>query len=91
MRSSIALSRALTEAAQTRLTYIAGIRDDLSPAEYQEAPDAEIGDAAATEAAFAKAAHVTRFETWVQRVTGVPMEPRGALAAFDSATGRLML
>ena len=42
---AIALSRALTEAAQTRLTYIAGIRDDLSPAEYEEAPDAEIGDA----------------------------------------------
>jgi YcaO-like protein with predicted kinase domain len=42
---AIALSRALTEAAQTRLTYIAGIRDDLSPAEYQEAPGAEIGDA----------------------------------------------
>ena len=29
---AVALSRALTEAAQTRLTYIAGIRDDLSPA-----------------------------------------------------------
>src|SRR5262249_55319324 len=53
--------------------------------------DAEIGDATATAAAFAKAAHVTRFEAWVQRVTGVPMEPRGALAAFDSATGRLTL
>ena len=53
--------------------------------------DAELGDAAATAAAFAKAAHVTRFETWVQRVTGVPMEPRAALAAFDAATGRLTL
>ena len=41
----IALARALTEAAQTRLTYIAGIRDDLSPAEYMETPGAEIGDA----------------------------------------------
>jgi YcaO-like protein with predicted kinase domain len=41
----IALSRALTEAAQTRLTYIAGIRDDLSPDEYEEGPEAEIGDA----------------------------------------------
>jgi carbon-monoxide dehydrogenase large subunit len=50
--------------------------------------DAELGDAAATDAAFARAAHVTRFETWVQRVTGVPMEPRAALADFDSATGR---
>jgi YcaO-like protein with predicted kinase domain len=42
---AVALSRALTEAAQTRLTYIAGIRDDLSPAEYEEAPEAEIGAA----------------------------------------------
>ena len=50
--------------------------------------DSELGDAAATEAAFARAAHVARFETWVQRVTGVPMEPRGALAAFDRDTGR---
>jgi ribosomal protein S12 methylthiotransferase accessory factor len=32
----IALSRALTEAAQTRLTYIAGVRDDLSPDEYRD-------------------------------------------------------
>jgi aerobic carbon-monoxide dehydrogenase large subunit len=50
--------------------------------------DSELGDAAATEAAFARAAQVTRFETWVRRVTGVPMEPRAALAAFDAATGR---
>lgn len=42
---SVALSRALTEAAQTRLTYIAGIRDDLSPSEYEEASGSEIGDA----------------------------------------------
>jgi ribosomal protein S12 methylthiotransferase accessory factor len=35
----------LTEAAQTRLTYIAGIRDDLSAAEYQAAPGEEIRDA----------------------------------------------
>jgi carbon-monoxide dehydrogenase large subunit len=50
--------------------------------------DGELGDAAATDAAFARAAHVTRFETWVQRVTGVPMEPRAALAVFDPQTGR---
>jgi YcaO-like protein with predicted kinase domain len=42
---AVALVRALTEAAQTRLTYIAGIRDDLSPSEYEEAPGAEIGEA----------------------------------------------
>jgi ribosomal protein S12 methylthiotransferase accessory factor len=35
----------LTVAAQTRLTYIAGIRDDLSPAEYEAAPGEEIRDA----------------------------------------------
>ena len=31
---------------------------------------------------------MTRFETWVQRVTGVPMEPRAALADYDRETGR---
>ena len=41
----IALSRALTEAAQTRLTYITGIRDDLSPAEYEAAPGDDIREA----------------------------------------------
>jgi YcaO-like protein with predicted kinase domain len=43
--SSIALTRALTEAAQTRLTYFAGIRDDLSPAEYEVAPGDDIRNA----------------------------------------------
>jgi len=42
---TIALARALTEAAQTRLTYIAGIRDDLSPAEYEEPAGSDIADA----------------------------------------------
>jgi ribosomal protein S12 methylthiotransferase accessory factor len=41
----IALVRALTEAAQTRLTYIAGIRDDLSPAEYAAVPGDDVRDA----------------------------------------------
>ncbi|MGA8616555.1 MAG: xanthine dehydrogenase family protein molybdopterin-binding subunit [Xanthobacteraceae bacterium] len=50
--------------------------------------DAQLGDAEATDAAFAGAAYVTRFETWVQRVTGVPMEPRATLAAYDAETGR---
>jgi carbon-monoxide dehydrogenase large subunit len=50
--------------------------------------DAEVGDAEATAAAFARAAHVTRFDTWIARITGVPMEPRAALAAYDPQTGR---
>ncbi len=53
--------------------------------------DGELGDAAATAAAFARAAHVVKFDTWVQRVTGVPMEPRAAVAEFDPDTGRTTL
>jgi ribosomal protein S12 methylthiotransferase accessory factor len=41
----IALARAMTEAAQTRLTYIAGIRDDLSPTEYAAAPHDDLREA----------------------------------------------
>ena len=53
--------------------------------------DADAGDAAATDAAFARAAHVVALETWVQRVTGVPMEPRAALGAWDAASQRYTL
>jgi carbon-monoxide dehydrogenase large subunit len=53
--------------------------------------DAELGDAAATEAAFKRAAHVVRFDTQVQRVTGVPMEPRAAVGVYDVRTGRYTL
>jgi YcaO-like protein with predicted kinase domain len=42
---NVALGRALTEAAQTRLTYIAGIRDDLPQFHYREPENAEIADA----------------------------------------------
>src|SRR5207244_6521234 len=38
-------------------------------------------------AGFARAEHVVRLSTWVQRVTGVPMEPRAALASYDPASG----
>jgi carbon-monoxide dehydrogenase large subunit len=53
--------------------------------------DAMVGDGAATEAAFARAAHVARLDTHVQRVTGVPMEARTALAEYDPASGRYTL
>jgi carbon-monoxide dehydrogenase large subunit len=63
-----------------------------APTLWNEAPDnvcidIEVGDAAATEAAFARAAHVVRLETWAQRVTGVPMEPRTIAADYDKASG----
>jgi aerobic carbon-monoxide dehydrogenase large subunit len=50
--------------------------------------DVAVGDTATVEAAFAGAAHVVRLETWVQRVTGVTMEPRAAVGAWDGASGR---
>ena len=50
--------------------------------------DVQAGNAAKTDRAFAGAAHVVRLQTWVHRVTGVPMEPRAALATWDPASGR---
>jgi carbon-monoxide dehydrogenase large subunit len=50
--------------------------------------DSVAGDARAADAAFAAAAHVVRLDTWVPRITGVPMEPRAALGAYDRASGR---
>jgi YcaO-like protein with predicted kinase domain len=57
---AVALSRALTEAAQVRLTYIAGVRDDLAPSEYADPPGAAIGDALAD--ALAAAVPAVRFD-----------------------------
>jgi carbon-monoxide dehydrogenase large subunit len=66
-----------------------------APRLYDDLPnimiDAEVGDAKATDAAFARAAHVTRLDTWVNRVTGVPMEPRAAVGVYDPATERYTL
>ncbi|MFZ2065492.1 MAG: xanthine dehydrogenase family protein molybdopterin-binding subunit [Xanthobacteraceae bacterium] len=73
---------------------IASLAKD-APRLYDDLPnvmiDAEVGDAAATDAAFLAAAHVTRLETWVNRVTGVPMEPRSAVGLYDKETERYTL
>jgi carbon-monoxide dehydrogenase large subunit len=53
--------------------------------------DSEAGDATATAAAFAAACHVVRLQTRVQRVTGVPMEPRALLADYDPLERRYTL
>jgi aerobic carbon-monoxide dehydrogenase large subunit len=53
--------------------------------------DAEIGDREATEAAFARAKHVVSLRTWIQRVTGVPMETRSAIGIYDATTERYIL
>jgi aerobic carbon-monoxide dehydrogenase large subunit len=60
------------------------------------APDNEsflfrLGDFAAVDAAFARAAHVTRLDFRVSRVSANPMEPRAALAGWDPAEGRWTL
>lgn len=53
--------------------------------------DGDVGDQTATDAAFARAAHVVRLDTWIQRVTGVPMEARTCVGAYDAVTGRYTL
>jgi aerobic carbon-monoxide dehydrogenase large subunit len=53
--------------------------------------DAMVGDADATAAGFARAAHIVGLKTWVQRVTGVPLEPRAAVGSYDAATDRYTL
>jgi carbon-monoxide dehydrogenase large subunit len=45
--------------------------------------ESETGDAAAVEAAFAGAAHVTRLKVEVTRVSPSPMEPRACLVTHD--------
>ncbi|MGB7079568.1 MAG: molybdopterin cofactor-binding domain-containing protein, partial [Xanthobacteraceae bacterium] len=67
-----------------------------APAIWDEVPDntpvdTRFGDAAATDEAFGRAAHVVKRKFHVGRVTGVPMEPRAALGAYDAATGRYTL
>ncbi|MGZ5805361.1 MAG: xanthine dehydrogenase family protein molybdopterin-binding subunit [Xanthobacteraceae bacterium] len=51
----------------------------------------QTGDKAATEAAFAKAAHVARHRMVINRITTNSMEPRGALAEYDERDGRIAL
>jgi carbon-monoxide dehydrogenase large subunit len=49
------------------------------------------GDAQATGEAFAAADHVVAMDFHIDRVTGVPMEPRAALGQYDAATGKFTL
>jgi carbon-monoxide dehydrogenase large subunit len=49
------------------------------------------GDKAKTDAAFAKAAHVTRLKVKVNRVTANTMEPRACIGDYDQASGRYTL
>src|SRR5271156_2298275 len=67
-----------------------------APVIWDEAPgnvivDTRFGDAAATDRAFAQAAHVVAKKFHVGRVPGVPLEPRAALGHYDDASGRYTL
>ena len=53
--------------------------------------DADVGDVEATEAAFARATHVAKLDTWVHRVTGVPLDARAAVGVYDPATNKYTL
>lgn len=67
-----------------------------APAVWDDCPgnvplDAEMGDAAATDAAFARAAHVVSARFFNNRVINCQMEPRAAIGDWDSTTGKLTL
>jgi len=67
-----------------------------APQIHQAAPgnvclDWRFGDAEAIERAFAAAAHVTRLRLVNNRVVAAPMEPRAAVAAYDTEAGRFTL
>jgi carbon-monoxide dehydrogenase large subunit len=75
------------------VTATAAAAADGAPAVWPEAPDNicfvfPLGDAAAVDAAFAKAAHVVALDYDISRITTNSMEPRSAIGLFDAAAGR---
>ncbi len=63
---------------------------------YEDCPDnisfmEPIGDKAACEAGFAKAARVVKHRFIVNRITAVTMEPRGTVARFDRGDNRYVV
>ena len=55
------------------------------------AAESRYGNAAAAQAAFAKAAHVVSLDLVNQRVAPCPIEPRAVVASYDAATDRITL
>jgi aerobic carbon-monoxide dehydrogenase large subunit len=78
---------------------VVGVADALKPDAalvYDDVPsnlccDWDLGDKAATEAAFNKAAHIARINLVNNRLVGNPMEPRAAIAEFHPETGHYTL
>jgi aerobic carbon-monoxide dehydrogenase large subunit len=53
--------------------------------------DADVGDVEATKAAFARATRIAKLDTWVHRVTGVPLDVRAAVGVYDPAANKYTL
>ena len=53
--------------------------------------DWELGDRAATDAAFAKAAKTASVDLFINRIVVASIEPRGILAEYDEKTGRYLV
>ena len=75
---------------------LAGALDPKAPQVHADAPgnlcyDWELGDKAAVDAAFAKAAHVTKLDLVNNRLVPNAMEPRAAAAEYDRGTGNYTL
>jgi carbon-monoxide dehydrogenase large subunit len=67
-----------------------------TPVIWSEVPDnvpvdTSFGDREATDRAFARADHVVAMDFHIDRVTGVPLEPRSALGEYDAQSGRYTL
>ena len=67
-----------------------------APVVWDEVPgnipvDTLFGDCEATDKAFASADHVVAMDFHIDRVTGVPLEPRSALGNYDAASERYTL
>jgi carbon-monoxide dehydrogenase large subunit len=76
------------------VTDVRAARAEGAPVVFAETPDnivAEMrhGDAAGTEAAFARAAHRVALDVHNQRLAPSPMEPRSVVASFDEPSGRI--
>jgi aerobic carbon-monoxide dehydrogenase large subunit len=89
----------LVDVQYEELPAVTQVRDAMKPGApllWDAAPgnlcvDVEVGDEQAADAAFKRAAHVVRLDTWIQRVTGVTMETRTATAEYDAASGHYTL
>jgi carbon-monoxide dehydrogenase large subunit len=78
------------------VTSLADAAKPDAPRIWDENPDnishtTERGDKAATEAAFAKAAHIVRRRYVITRVQAQYMEPRGSIGTYDEGEGRYTL